>query len=97
MVTQSEGVRGNFALVGECPLFLAPLDSDLLTMSAPFAFRDAVVHGDRTGLFHVAQGIMQLQVRTSDAYSDPSLDWGWISAPAFTESPFRSKLQVLFC
>ncbi len=55
-------MRANFVLIDECPLLLAPLDSDLLTMSAPLAYRDSVLYGDKTYLFHAAQAIMQLQV-----------------------------------
>eukprot|EP00048_Salpingoeca_helianthica_P023237 m.23195 g.23195 ORF g.23195 m.23195 type:complete len:593 (+) comp8436_c0_seq1:30-1808(+) len=47
--------------VGEYPLGLLPLDSDLLSMELPLCYRDARLAGDRTDLFLTAQGLMQLQ------------------------------------
>ena len=55
-------MRANIQLIGECPLYLAPLDTDLLTMSKPAVFRDCVLHGDPTALYQCAQAVMQLQV-----------------------------------
>jgi hypothetical protein len=39
-----------------------PLDSDVLSMELPMTFSDCQMWGDRTDLYSVASGIMQLQV-----------------------------------
>ena len=60
---QEEGVVANFSHIGECNLFLVPLDSDLLTMDLPLAFREYQLLGDTTVVYHAANAVMQLQVR----------------------------------
>lgn len=59
---EREGVLGNILSIGEFPLQMVPLDSDLLTMNVPSAFRDVALYGDQTPLHVAARALLQLQV-----------------------------------
>ena len=58
---KAEGVVAEFSHIGECHLFLVPLDADLLSMDLPMAFREYQLLGDHTCIYHAANAIMQLQ------------------------------------
>ena len=62
---QAEGVVAEFAHIGECHLFTVPLDADLLSMDLPLAFREYQLLGDHTCIYHAANAVMQLQVRSA--------------------------------
>ena len=53
---------GNITQMGECNLFLIPIDSDMLTMDLLRAFREYQLLGDQTCVYHAATAIVQLQV-----------------------------------
>ena len=58
---EAEGVMGNISMLGECQLFLVPLDSDVLSMEYPSAYRECALLSDHTPVYHAAHAIMQLQ------------------------------------
>lgn len=54
------GVYGSVRIT-EFQMNLVPLDSDLMSMELPTAFKNCNVHNDRTALFYAARALMQLQ------------------------------------
>jgi len=55
------GVFGSLSLY-ELPLYLFPLDSDLLSMELPNSFREFFLEGDPTSIHYTAKALTQLQI-----------------------------------
>ncbi|KAK4279642.1 hypothetical protein QN277_011388 [Acacia crassicarpa] len=47
--------------VGEYPLYLVPMDDDLLSFELDLAYKECLVDGDTTSLWHIAKGIHKLE------------------------------------
>ncbi|KAH8273232.1 hypothetical protein KR026_008042 [Drosophila bipectinata] len=58
---ENSGVLNSFGQITELTWNLFPLDSDVVTMELPYAFRDVSVDGDTTSLYQMAVGLVQLQ------------------------------------
>ncbi|KAI5237854.1 Sec1-like protein [Aureobasidium subglaciale] len=62
-ILEEAGVLGEVT-VGECPLFLIPLESDLLSLELEDAFSDLYLRKDPTSIFLAATALMRLQRST---------------------------------
>lgn len=47
--------------VEELPIFLFPLDKDVISLEQEYAFKEFRLDVDPTGLYHVAKAIVYLQ------------------------------------
>ncbi|XP_065831438.1 vacuolar protein sorting-associated protein 33A-like [Oscarella lobularis] len=55
------GVKGSFTNIFECPIDVYPVDSDVLSMELPLAFRECYLEGDLTSMYYVARSLIFLQ------------------------------------
>eukprot|EP00118_Oscarella_pearsei_P002060 m.9367 g.9367 ORF g.9367 m.9367 type:complete len:611 (+) comp21289_c0_seq2:147-1979(+) len=55
------GVKGSFTNIFECGIDIFPVDSDVLSMELPFAFRECSLEGDHTSMYHVARSLLLMQ------------------------------------
>ncbi|KAK6005686.1 hypothetical protein QM012_007328 [Aureobasidium pullulans] len=62
-ILEENGVLGEVT-IGECPLFLIPLESDLLSLELEDAFSDLYLRKDPTSIFLTAKALMRLQKST---------------------------------
>lgn len=51
----------NLMTVGEYPLYWVPLDEDVLSFELDLAYKDSVVDGDMSSLWHIAKAIHKLE------------------------------------
>ncbi|XP_052184512.1 vacuolar protein-sorting-associated protein 33 homolog [Diospyros lotus] len=51
----------NFMTIAEYPLYVVPLDEDVLSFELDFAFKDCTVDGDTSSLWHIAKSIHKLE------------------------------------
>ncbi|KAM9994732.1 hypothetical protein ACTFIY_000926 [Dictyostelium cf. discoideum] len=59
-VLEEQGVMGNF-VISDFPLDIVPFDEDVLSLELASSYREYLLDGDRTSLFHVAKSLMKLQ------------------------------------
>ncbi|KAK9168569.1 hypothetical protein Syun_000709 [Stephania yunnanensis] len=69
---ESEGLQGakileeekvhQFPTIGEYPLYIIPLDEDVLSFELDLAYRESRVGGDTSSLWHIAKAIHKLEV-----------------------------------
>lgn len=59
-VLEEEGVLGDVC-IGEFPLYLVPLESDLMSMELDNSFRDLFLDGELSSLFYAAKALMSVQ------------------------------------
>jgi len=57
---EQEGVYGD-VIITSLPMFLYPLDDDVLSLELPGLFADLFVHGDQTSLPWIARSILQIE------------------------------------
>ncbi|KAG9759968.1 Sec1-like protein, partial [Aureobasidium melanogenum] len=62
-ILEENGVLGEVT-IGECPLFLIPLETDLLSLELEDAFSDLYLRKDPTSIFLTAKALMRLQQST---------------------------------
>ncbi|KAI4756779.1 Sec1-like protein [Aureobasidium sp. EXF-3400] len=62
-ILEENGVLGEVT-IGECPLFLIPLEPDLLSLELEDAFSDLYLRKDPTSIFLTATALMRLQRST---------------------------------
>ncbi|RWS28893.1 Vacuolar protein sorting-associated protein 33A-like protein [Leptotrombidium deliense] len=55
------GVRANITTINEYAIDLFPVDSDVMSMEIKSSFRDCVIDGDYSSLYHASRAIMTLQ------------------------------------
>ncbi|KAG0484393.1 hypothetical protein HPP92_008472 [Vanilla planifolia] len=60
-IFEDEKVR-HLLTLGEYPLYIMPLDEDVLSCELDTAFRECLVDGDMSSLWHVAKAIHKLEV-----------------------------------
>jgi hypothetical protein len=58
---QDLGIRGSLTHIDDYGLEIFPVDSDILSMEHPSAFRECYLEGDSTSMFYAARAIMLLQ------------------------------------
>ncbi|XP_034475329.1 vacuolar protein sorting-associated protein 33A [Drosophila innubila] len=58
---EDKDVMGAFGRLEELPWNFFPLDSDVVSMEMPNAYRDVAIDGDTTSLYQAAIGLVQLQ------------------------------------
>ncbi|KAK5579940.1 hypothetical protein RB653_009629 [Dictyostelium firmibasis] len=59
-VLEEEGVMGSF-VISDFPLDIVPFDEDVLSLELASSYKEYLLDGDRTSLFHVAKSLMKLQ------------------------------------
>ncbi|KAL8090386.1 vacuolar protein-sorting-associated protein 33 homolog isoform X2 [Apium graveolens] len=47
--------------IGECPLYVIPCDEDVLSFELDLAYKECLVDGDTTSLWHIAKAIHKLE------------------------------------
>lgn len=47
--------------IGECPLYVIPCDEDMLSFELDLAYKECLVDGDTTSLWHIAKAIHKLE------------------------------------
>ncbi|KMZ64182.1 putative Vacuolar protein sorting [Zostera marina] len=60
-VLEKDGIH-NMITIGEFPLYLVPLDDDVLSFELDFAYRDVHVDGDTSSLWHIAKALHKLEL-----------------------------------
>ncbi|KAL8130619.1 hypothetical protein V2J09_019774 [Rumex salicifolius] len=50
--------------IGEWPLYMIPLDEDVLSFELDFAYKECLVDGDTSSLWHIAKAIHKLEFST---------------------------------
>ncbi|KAI3949468.1 hypothetical protein MKW92_040574 [Papaver armeniacum] len=61
MIFEDEKVH-HLLTIGEYPLYMIPLDEDVLSFELDLAYRDYLVDGDTSALWHIAKSIHKLEV-----------------------------------
>lgn len=69
----------SLASIDDLPIFLFPLDKDVLTLELDLAFKEFHVEMDPTGMHHIARALVLLQKR----YGAPSKVFGKGTAASY--------------